>query len=145
MHIFLELHTNVKAARRKYRRRQTVLRSRLEKAAPTAFFRKARRKSLCLVLTMNSVQFIKVNKVLHFFQSSKGQILVSGAGAGVVAAWRRPFSGFFCFKMNKVKNIPTCNSFMLEAKSFCRRSSATSLSIATQTQISWSRLEQSIT
>ena len=90
MHIFLELHTNVKAARRKYRRRQTVLRSRsrLEKAAPTASFRKARRESLVLVLTMNSVQFIKINKFqnivlkTHFFQSSKVQILVPGAGVG---------------------------------------------------------------
>ena len=92
MHIFLELHTNVKAARRKYRRRQTVLRSRsrLEKAAPTAFFRKARRKSLCLVLTMNSVQFIKVNKFqkivlkTHFFQSSKVQVPGAGVGSGTL-------------------------------------------------------------
>ena len=42
--------------------------SRLCKAAPAAVFRKAKKKSIFLALTMNSVQFIKTNMIQKRFK-----------------------------------------------------------------------------
>ena len=59
----------------------TESRSRLFKAAPAVSFRKVKHKSLVLVLSMNSVQFIKINMIqnimlqLNFFTAQNDKFL----------------------------------------------------------------------
>ena len=81
-------------------------RSRTFKAAPAAYFMQAKKKSIVLVSNM-TLKAVKKGKYgqkyncIHYslFKSSKGKILVCGAGAG--AAWSRlflPGVTFFCLE-----------------------------------------------